>query len=77
MFSDRFSGIRGQERACKGKIGRENGEGNGNWKGGAGNDGGGAPPPTGRHGRMENGWPSGGQQSGKKLTGTGYFRSTC
>ena len=32
MFSDRFSGIRGQERACKGKIGRENGEGNGNRK---------------------------------------------
>ena len=46
MFSDRFSGIRGQKRACKGEIGRGNGEGerrdggarfgdregNGNWK---------------------------------------------
>ena len=79
MFSDRFSGIRGQREVVRGKIGRRNGEGNGGmgrafrgWRGewelegGAGDDGGGAPPPTGRLGRMENGWPSGVQQPGEK-----------
>ena len=73
MFSDRFSGIRGQRRGYKGenREGKRGGEWRtgarvsgmeGGWEleGGAGDDGGGAPPLTGRLGRMENGWPSGG-----------------
>ena len=89
MFSDRFSGIRGQKKGLYGGN-REGERGGGKegwgralrgWKGeweqegGAGDDGGGAPPLTGRHGRMENGWPSGGSNQGKKLTGA-EIRST-
>ena len=86
MFSDRFSGIRGQREVVRGKIGRRNGEGNGGmgrafrgWRGewelegGAGDDGGGAPPPTGRLGRMENGWPSGGAAIRGKADWDGGF----